>query len=78
MVTLLTCIEYRKLGKEARRSWKARIDPDFSHADAADNTVLNKFLWEDRMGDAPMPAPNYNVFPPSKALKTSREARDPD
>jgi hypothetical protein len=78
MVTLLTCIGYRKLGKEARRSWKERINPDFSHADAADNTVLNKFLWQDRMGDAPMPAPNYNVFPPGKTAKIAREARDPD
>jgi hypothetical protein len=78
MVTLLTCIEYRKLGQEARRSWKESINLDFSHADVADNTVLNKFLWEDRVGATPMPAPNYSVFPPDKASKTAREAHDPD
>ena len=60
------------------KEWKQGKNLDFSHADAADNTVLNKFLWEDRMGATPMPVPNHNVFPPGKATKTAREARDPD
>jgi hypothetical protein len=51
---------------------------DFHHADAADNVVLNKFLWQDRMGDTPMPVPNFNVFPASPPNKSAREARDPD
>ena len=28
---------------------------DFSHADAADNKVLNAILWRDRKGALPMP-----------------------
>ena len=28
---------------------------DFSHADAADNKVLNAILWRDRKGSLPMP-----------------------
>ena len=47
------------------KEWKEGKNLDFSHADAADTTVLNKFLWEDRMGDVPMPASQHNVFPPS-------------
>jgi len=38
--------------------------------------VLNEFLWRDVKGDTPMPAPQYNVFPPSK--DASRPSRDPD
>jgi hypothetical protein len=58
------------------KEWKAGKNLDFSHADAADNTVLNKFLWEDRMGDAPMPVPQHAVFP-QQADKTAsaRELR---
>jgi len=43
------------------------------YADAADNTVLNKFLWEDRMGDAPMPTPQHGVFPPPDKRASARE-----
>ncbi len=59
------------------KEWKAGKNLDFSHADAADNTVLNKFLWEDRMGDAPMPTPQHTVFPaqPDKTA-SARELRD--
>jgi DNA-binding beta-propeller fold protein YncE len=45
------------------KDWKEGKNLDFSHADAADNVVLNKFLWHDRMGDAPEPQPQHNVFP---------------
>jgi hypothetical protein len=48
------------------KDWKEGANLDFSHADAVDNVVLNEFLWHDRMGDTPMPPPQYNVFPPSK------------
>src|SRR5205814_649949 len=30
---------------------------DFTHADRADTATLNQVLWENRMGDKPMPAP---------------------
>jgi len=45
------------------RESKQTKNLDFSHADAADHVVLNQFLWQDRMGDKPMPAPQHNVFP---------------
>ena len=59
------------------KDWKEGKKLDFSHADAADNVVLNRFLWKDRMGQVPMPAPQHNVFPspegdasgPSRTLK---------
>ena len=47
------------------KEWKAGKNLDFSHADAADTVVLNEFLWQDRMGNVPMPPPEHNVFPPS-------------
>jgi DNA-binding beta-propeller fold protein YncE len=47
------------------KDWKEGKKLDFSHADAADNLVLNRFLWRDRMGQIPMPAPQHNVFPSS-------------
>ena len=36
---------------------------DFSHADAADSTILNQVLWQDRKGPEPMPKPKHNVIP---------------
>jgi DNA-binding beta-propeller fold protein YncE len=57
------------------KDWKEGKNLDFSHADAADNMVLNKFLWHDRMGDTPMPQPQHNVFPGSTNSKSSA---DPD
>ena len=49
------------------KEWKEGKNLDFSHADAADNTVLNRFRWQDRMGAATMPAPQHNVFPANSA-----------
>jgi hypothetical protein len=43
--------------------WKEGKNLDFSHADAVDTALLNKFLWRDRKGDTPMPLPEHNVFP---------------
>lgn len=64
------------------KDWKAGKNLDFSHADAADNVVLNKFLWRDRMGSTPMPAPQHNVFPASAHGddddKASRSSGDRD
>jgi DNA-binding beta-propeller fold protein YncE len=50
------------------KEWKEGKSLDFSHADTANNVVLNRFLWRDRMGDAPMPPPRHNVFPPNPTL----------
>lgn len=60
------------------KGWKEGKNLDFSHADAVDTSVLNKFLWQDRMGDAPMPAPKFTVFPPSPSAKGGREVHDRD
>jgi hypothetical protein len=50
------------------KDWKEGRNLDFSRADAANNVVLNQYLWHDRKGDIPMPAPQHNVFPVSKGL----------
>jgi len=60
------------------KEWKEGKGLDFSHADAADNVVLNQFLWRDRMGDSPMPAPQHNIFPAGSPISASRKKRDPD
>lgn len=39
---------------------------DFSRPDAAGATRLNRVLWRDQKGDAPMPAPQHTVFPADK------------
>jgi hypothetical protein len=49
---------------------------DFSHADAVDAALLNNFLWKDRKGDIPMPAPQHNVFPITDPAK--RPTKDLD
>lgn len=36
---------------------------DFSHADAANATELNRILWRERMGNQPMPPSRHPVFP---------------
>jgi DNA-binding beta-propeller fold protein YncE len=36
---------------------------DFSRPDAADASQLNRVLWRDEKGDAPMPASKHTVFP---------------
>jgi DNA-binding beta-propeller fold protein YncE len=58
------------------KEWKEGKNLDFSHADAVDTALLNKFLWRDRMGDVPMPAPQHNVFPATAANKAAE--RDVD
>ena len=61
------------------KDWKEGKNLDFSRADAANNIILNQFLWQDRMGGAPMPAPQHGVFPVSgETGHSSRPARDPD
>jgi DNA-binding beta-propeller fold protein YncE len=48
------------------KEWKEGKNLDFSHADAVDTALLNKYLWQDRMGNIPMPAPQHNVFPATR------------
>src|SRR5580692_1758662 len=56
--------------------WKEGKKLDFSHADAVDTALLNKALRKDRMGDAPMPPPEHNVFPATAANKTAKKDSD--
>jgi hypothetical protein len=58
------------------KEWKEGKNLDFSHADAADTAVLNKFLWEDRMGAKPLPAPQHSVFPLRDKGADMRELHD--
>jgi len=51
--------------------WKEGENLDFSHADAVDTALLNEFLWRDRKGDVPMPAPEHNVFAASGPARRS-------
>lgn len=39
---------------------------DFTHADQDNASVLNKILWRERKGNAPMPAPRHTVFLPGE------------
>jgi DNA-binding beta-propeller fold protein YncE len=38
------------------------LQMDFTHADAADAAKLNRILWRDRKGDAPLPLPRHAVI----------------
>jgi hypothetical protein len=64
------------------KDWKEGANLDFSHADAVDTALLNRALWQDRMGSTPMPPPQHTVFPdPSKQSTNSKHAgkkSDPD
>jgi DNA-binding beta-propeller fold protein YncE len=63
------------------KDWKEGENLDFEHVDAVDTALLNKALWQDRMGDAPMPAPRHNVFPAESAqssAKRNKKLNDPD
>ena len=56
--------------------WKEGENLDFSRADRVDSALLNKFLWRDRKGDIPMPAPRHNVFPPVDSVTASTKDID--
>ncbi len=58
------------------KDWKEGRNLDFSHADRVDTALLNKFLWEDRMGNIPMPPPQHRVFPESAASTTAKKDLD--
>jgi hypothetical protein len=61
--------------KMNEKEWKAGAKMDFGHADAVDSAVLNEYLWRDRMGDTPMPAPQHNVFAATQEAKASRKSK---
>ena len=42
---------------------KASAKMDFTRPDAVNTALLNRILWRDRMGSAPMPAPKHTIFP---------------
>jgi hypothetical protein len=69
---------YQKNEKE----WKEGADLDFSHADAVDSAFLNQVLWQDRMGDTPMPEPQHNVFPATQEArqqtKSAKKSKEKD
>ena len=63
------------------KDWKEGANLDFTHVDAVDTALLNKALWQDRMGDTPMPPPQHNVFPAESAkpaAKRDSKRGDPD
>jgi len=47
---------------------------DFSHADRADASLLNQILWQDRMGNKPMPPPKHDVT----KMKPAAQAKEGD
>ncbi len=51
---------------------------DFSHADAVDTAVLNQLLWQDRMGDKPMPESRHSIFPATREATVSGKAKGKD
>ena len=50
---------------------KASAKMDFSHADAADTTTVNRILWRAAKGNTPMPAPRHTVIP--EHLKSGKD-----
>jgi hypothetical protein len=64
--------------KMNEKEWKAGANLDFSHADAVDTAFLNQTLWQDRMGNAPMPPPQHNVFSATKPTVSGRALKQKD
>ena len=58
------------------KEWKEGKNLDFSRADAVDTALLNKFLWQDRMGKLPMPAPQHNVFPATREERLDKDDKN--
>ena len=57
------------------KEWVEGKKLDFSHADAVDTAILNKFLWQDRMGSIAMPPPQHKVLPRLRSPRTIIEER---
>jgi hypothetical protein len=69
--------------KMNEKEWKEGASLNFKRADAVDTALLNKFLWQDIMGDKPMPEPQHNVLPASteearQEFKFSRKKKEKD
>ncbi|HET8965060.1 MAG TPA: hypothetical protein VFN20_02510 [Candidatus Acidoferrum sp.] len=69
--------------KMNEKEWKEGASLNFKRADAVDTALLNKFLWQDIMGDKPMPEPQHNVLPASteearQEFKSSRKKKEKD
>jgi DNA-binding beta-propeller fold protein YncE len=67
--------------KMNEKEWKEGAKMDFSRADSVDTVLLNQFLWQDAMGETPMPAPKHDVFPATPETVDSgrpRKAQDRD
>jgi DNA-binding beta-propeller fold protein YncE len=63
-----------KMNEKQSAAGEASAKMDFSHADAVDTALLNQLLWQDRMGEITMPAPQHRVFP---AAQEARENNKP-
>ena len=61
---------YETNGREAAGA-KQSAKMNFRRPDAVNTALLNKILWHEAKGDAPMPEPRYTVLP-------HRKARDDD
>jgi len=64
--------------KMNEKDWKDGKNLDFGRADAVDTALLNQYLWQDRMGDIPMPAPQHNIFPARQEATAGRKSKDKD
>ena len=60
------------------KDWKEGQNMDFRHADAVDTALLNQFLWQDRMGDKPVPALQHNIFPATQERKSRHKSKEKD
>ena len=60
--------------KMNEKEWKEGANMDFSRADAVDTALLNRFLWQDAMGDKPMPEPRHTVFPAAQEAREDAKA----
>jgi YVTN family beta-propeller protein len=60
------------------KDWKEGQNMDFSRADAVDTALLNKFLWQDKMGEEPMPPSRHNVFPATEQIGSDRKSKAKD
>jgi Lactonase, 7-bladed beta-propeller len=61
----------RLIYKMNTKHWKEGKNMDFSRADDVNTAVLNKYLWQDRMGSRPEPAPQHHVFPADSPARSA-------
>ncbi|HEV2172625.1 MAG TPA: hypothetical protein VGR71_03615, partial [Nitrospira sp.] len=56
-----------QMNSPKRPGGKQSAKMNFTRPDAVDSAMLNKILWRDRRGDAPMPGPRHTVLPRTKS-----------